>query len=288
MKNIIRYIIIGFLLLLTTACETNVDTVDLPEFSQKLIVTSFISPSDSVSYFLVSSNRRLYGELNPSEDPGNLSGYISDGTREIALDTFRYGLKFSHRKMQVQYGGKYHIRISSDRGMNAEAECQVPGKRIFEIEADTFSVPSKYEWPGDDRGIGLKIAFVDIPGEKNYYRMDIHGWSAGHFKSSHDPVEDRFREGVFTDDGLDGKMIDIKAGIALNSMFHADSAKVIIHLYNTDESYYLYHKSLRDYSDGNPFSEATPVYSNINGGLGIFSAYTVDSLIIRIEKGQIR
>lgn len=284
----IKYSIIAFLLLLVTGCETNVDTVDLPEFSQKLVVTAFISPSDSVSYFLVSSNRRLYGELNPTEDAGNLSGYISDGTREIALDTFRYGLKFDHRKMQVQYGLKYHIRISSDRGMTAEAECSVPEKRSFKIEADTFSVPSRFDWPGSSRSIGMKASFTDIAGEKNYYRMDFTGWAVNKKKSPVDPAEDRYYHGIFTDEGMDGEMIDVKANLRLNDFFRADSAEVILRLFNTEESYYLYHKSLRDYSDGNPFSEATPVYSNISGGLGIFSAYTVDSLVIRIENGQIR
>jgi hypothetical protein len=37
-----------------------------------------------------------------------------------------------------------------------------------------------------------------------------------------------------------------------------------------------------DRSD-NPFSEAKPVYSNIKGGLGIFTSYTMDSLRFRLK-----
>jgi hypothetical protein len=36
-------------------------------------------------------------------------------------------------------------------------------------------------------------------------------------------------------------------------------------------------------SGENPFSKATPVYSNVNGGFGIFTSYTIDSLAVRLK-----
>jgi hypothetical protein len=36
-------------------------------------------------------------------------------------------------------------------------------------------------------------------------------------------------------------------------------------------------------SGSNPFSEPTPVFNNIAGGLGIFAAYTIDSIIFRLK-----
>lgn len=64
----------------------------------------------------------------------------------------------------------------------------------------------------------------------------------------------------------------------------SDSSIVKIYLFNVEKSYYQYHKSLDDYNDsGNPFSEATPVYSNINGGLGVFTSYTIDSLVVKFK-----
>jgi hypothetical protein len=33
----------------------------------------------------------------------------------------------------------------------------------------------------------------------------------------------------------------------------------------------------------NPFSEATPAYSNVNGGFGIFTSYTIDSFAVRLK-----
>jgi hypothetical protein len=64
----------------------------------------------------------------------------------------------------------------------------------------------------------------------------------------------------------------------------ADSAFLKVYLLNTDKSYYDYHRSLGNYDSGDdPFTEPSPVFSNVNGGLGIFAAYTVDSLIFRLK-----
>jgi hypothetical protein len=63
-----------------------------------------------------------------------------------------------------------------------------------------------------------------------------------------------------------------------------DSVFISVYLMNTEESYYLYHTSLNEFDrSDNPFSEAKPVYSNIKGGLGIFTSYTMDSLRFRLK-----
>ncbi len=51
------------------------------------MITSFISPSDTVSKILVSSNQPLYSFSEKLEDPGDITGTISDGTNEVQLDT---------------------------------------------------------------------------------------------------------------------------------------------------------------------------------------------------------
>ena len=69
------------LLIIIIGCESEVDNVRLPEFQQKLVIASFISPADSESIIYVISNQRLFGDLSIKELPGRLSGTISDGIR---------------------------------------------------------------------------------------------------------------------------------------------------------------------------------------------------------------
>jgi hypothetical protein len=55
-------------------------------------------------------------------------------------------------------------------------------------------------------------------------------------------------------------------------------------LLNTEKSYYQYHKSLHNYNDSEiPFSEPTLLYTNIEGGLGIFTSYTKKVVSMRLK-----
>ena len=284
----LRYITFFIIIAALNACEKEVNNVKLPNFEQKLAIASFISPSDSVSYVLVSSNRRLYGELKDKESPGNLAGTLTDGSNMIILDTTLKGLKFNREKMQIQYGKTYSLKVTSDKGISAEAVCTVPEKREFIIQSDTFSVlhqePGYLVW----REFRINISFTDYPGEFNYYRLA--GEITGYITDPETEVPEInnfpiwFEKAYFTDkDSESDYKIHTETGIG-RSFDYYDSAFVKIYLLNTEKSYYLYHKSLENYNSGeDPFSEVTPVYSNIKGGLGIFTSYTIDSIVYRIK-----
>jgi hypothetical protein len=271
------------------ACETDVDLVKAPVFKQRLVITSFISPSDSVSWFRVTSNIKMYGELHTEEPLGLLSGTISDGVNEVELDTCKAGLKLNNEKMQIQYGKTYKLKVSSGNGLKAEAECTVPARKTFTIEADTFSVIKKMgmyaPFPEDTyRSIDFNVSFTDIPGEENFYKIygKIRGYERtwqgiGYLVLNED--------NVFSDKEKDGQSFTFKTDQNFDYFFNSpDSLFLNIYLFNTEKSYYQFHKSLRDYNDGeNPFSEASPVFSNITGGFGIFTSYTVDSLVMRLK-----
>lgn len=54
---------------------------------------------------------------------------------------------------------------------------------------------------------------------------------------------------------------------------------ITMELYNADEHYYRYHRSLTERHDyTNPFTEPYLIYSNIEGGLGCFGAYNLGKL----------
>ncbi len=284
-----KYIICLLLITIFNGCEKNANNVDLPPFEQKLALASFISPSDSVSYVLVRSNRRIYGELGTEEQTGIISGTISDGSREVQLDTVKYGLQVSRENMQIGYGKTYTLNVRSDKGLSASATCIVPAKREFNATADTFSIPEPHAPPGfSNRRIDVKLSIEDIPGEENYYRIAGKGIRYNKNGINGEPFYHsdvmRFEKKFFSDAGNDGKEIIIKTDYGLNYFFESDSAFLEVYLYNTEKSYYLYHKSLEDYQgDTNPFREVSPAYSNVKGGLGIFTSYTVDTLLFRLK-----
>jgi hypothetical protein len=234
--------------------------------------------------------------LNSEEPLGKLTGFISDGINEVELDTSSKGLKFSNKSMQIRYGQTYKIKITSESGLSGEGICTVPEKKNFQMELDTFSVlrqlPQGMQSPygSSYRSIDFKATFKDAPGEENFYR--IQSTTLAYYKNQ-TTQEMRISDGYLTfdkeyntDKGLDGKSIVFTTIGNYRYFFEPprDSTIVVIYLYNLEKSYYLYHKSLEDYNvGGNPFSEATPVYSNIDSGLGIFTSYTIDSLVVKYK-----
>lgn len=287
-NNYISFIPALITCLFLQSCETDVKNVNLPEFEQKLAIASFICPSDTLSSILVTSNQRIYGNLDTELRTGKLSGTISDGTAIEELDQSETGLTFSNTNMPVVYGKTYTLKVTSDKGLSAEATCIVPEKRVFQMSADTFSISLGYEWGPEERRIDVNFRLKDIAGEENFYR--IHGKAFAYITNDRTGntyrTTDwfRFEKSLFTDKGFDGKEIVRKSDYGFNYFYGYDSAFIVVYLYNTSKQYYMFHKSLSDYNDGDtPFSEVTPVFSNITGGLGIFAAYTKDSLVFRLK-----
>lgn len=266
-----------------SGCEKYINYVNSPEFKQKLVITSFISPSDTVSRIFVSSNQPLYSYSEKLEEPGDLSATISDGTTEVELDTTSYGLSFNHNRMPVISGKTYTLKISSSKGLYAEARTTVPRKREILIKIDTISQEVHSYLQGTEMGINIEL--TDYPGEKNYY--NVIGKFTGYFPE--DYSEGGYYYPRYWFEYIDDKEAGSDNRIRLDtwiipSVNKYDSAFITVYLMNTEKSYYLYHTSIYQYDHGdNPFSEASPVYSNIEGGLGIFTAYTIDSLVFRLK-----
>ena len=275
------------LLIIIIGCESEVDNVRLPEFQQKLVIASFISPADSESIIYVISNQRLFGDLSIKELPGRLSGTISDGILEVGLDAIPGGLRLKHGALPIVPGQTYTLKVEDDKGLKAEGMSTVPMPAEFNLITDTFSV--QYHEPGflPWREYKVDIAFSDIQDEENYYciKGSITSYMTEDSSKTYSFDEPLyFEKKIFTDSEADtNNKIRLSTGIS-GYFTSSDSAFLKIYLLNTEKSYYLYHRSLENYNKGdNPFTEPTPVYSNITGGFGIFASYTIDSLIFRLK-----
>ena len=172
--------------------------------------------------------------------------------------------------------------MDNEEGLTAEASCTVPVWRAFHIEVDTTNRLSYNQWSGEKYStITAKISITDFPGEANYFRL-VFSVNGIQFVT---PVEDI----VISDKGRDGEKIVLQTitfyPITINSTYEADSAFLRIYLLNTNKAYYDYHKSFYTSTLGNtgPFTEPSPLYSNVSNGVGIFAAYTIDSLIFRLK-----
>ena len=274
------------------SCDKEIKNELLPEFKQKPVITSFISPGDTVMDFYVSSNQRIFGRIEPTYLPENLVAYLSDGSSRVALDKNPYGFSISTKTMPVNYGNTYKLEIIKDNEVWAEASTTVPYLRHPVVDADTVSYTRLETLGGVHYAhiINLKVAFSDYPGEKNYYRLFgkfIAYWNKDGttLKSANNL---HFENEYLSDSGSDGGKISVSAEDNLIYYYYTypvyDSLFVKLFIFNIEEPYYHYHKSVDAYGYGdNPFSEFTPVYSNIKGGLGVFTSYSIDTATIRLK-----
>jgi hypothetical protein len=247
----------------------------------------------AVSDVTVSSPYRVYGDLSDVESPGNLTGFISDGTERFELavtesDTLAKIYKLSSADIIIKEGKTYYLSVSNDRGMTAEASCTVPIKRDIKIEVDTVQELSYNDYFGRLASISFKISITDWRGENNYYRMLCYYQSYGNPVYDYSSGKTDMPDIMHNDKGRDGEKILLRTlepvGIPLDAPYRPDSSFLMIYLLNADKEYNDFHQSLLNYSSGDqPFTEPSTVYSNITGGLGIFAAYTIDSLAFRIK-----
>ncbi len=310
-ENII-FCLLPIFIFYISSCTKVATYVDPPEFKQKLVINAFLSPDKIDNKIFISSNAKRFGEVAGYFEPfGNVSLYLYENSKEIQFDTvredyFEAGYNYCIKNFKFKEGQTYNLKVISDLGLKAEANCRIPFKRDFQITVDTT-----FRRTTDERGLInslliAKISITDFPGEANYYRLfylyDVYHPAYPHNKrlSFKDPVEwdvpglaeynpwqnDR----VSNDIGLDGKKYILRTiefqPVYLDqpSWSIPDSAFLRIYLLNTDKPYYDFHKSLENYSIGDyPFTEPSFLFSNVKGGLGICASYTLDSLIFRIK-----
>lgn len=277
----------------------------LPEYVQKLALTAYVSPDQKQNEVYVTTNLPRFGE-RIFKDLGNLSFNLYENLNEVTIDTVckqRDGINYHYyiTNFRFKEGCKYTLKVSSDAGFEASASCRIPIRHDFDIRVDTSSRKTI-----DEQGRHLlipcaSVSIRDFPGERNFYRMLLSYKAYGkqlkatYSKLSGPPVATKWQwdagDIVYNDYDRDGeriilRLIEFDAIDPESTLKNAepDSAYLRIYLLNTDKPYYDFHASLLDYTTGDdPFTEPSLLYSNVDGGLGIFASYVVDSLIYRIK-----
>jgi hypothetical protein len=313
---------IVLILSLTSSCEKDVVNIKHPEFYSKLVISGYLSPDEKNHYISVTTNGPIYYDRIPDYNQGLFSATLSDGSKEISLrprfhnfykyavndsttflsdiptssfnipgvpDSSIIGFFFTSSELPVEEGLTYVLKVESDKGLFAEASCTVPLKKNLFPELDTISIHytnsynnTKYTYLQPD------FYFTDIKEEENYYGVFSElTWPNPPYtysKTQNKILVDA-KYNCFNDKGIDGDRLKIPLESFYNTYIGLhDSTYFKIYLLNTDKPYYDYHKSIEKYQSGEiPFTEASPIYSNVKGGLGIFAAYTYDSIVIRLK-----
>ncbi|MFA5815666.1 MAG: DUF4249 domain-containing protein [Bacteroidales bacterium] len=283
------------------SCEKIID-ISIPDKERKIVVNGLISPDKPVRINLSRSLSVLEPDsliLIKGADVNLFSG--SNLIGKLLEDTggFYYLPDF-----KPQVGETYRLTAAYDDLKPVEATAIIPPPVPF-ISVDTATLTG--EWGQQELRVSVK--FNDPAGVKNIYGFGVdvtykefdYGTMTWTGKKLSHPAYlsgnlDRFLKDeshnfggklYFEDFLFDGLMKTVEFGLSDYSFFESDTIWLDVKMEQIDPSYYLYALSNEAYQQahGNPFSEPVQVYTNVNGGFGIFSGSSSASFSI-ITRGM--
>ena len=207
-------------------------------------------------------------------------------------------------------GVTYSLHASAPGFDPAEARGRAPRSVSFEASVDTVRVS------GSHVTLDVAVSFDDPAGEANYYEIalvehlryvhDRDSMRADyHFFSTSDPLllegsYDRVvadagaptysRAAQFNDRAIDGTRhtIQMKTRVSSEMLEEERFQGLYVVLKTLSAKYYRYKKSRQPLEDAvdlaNPFQEPVQLYSNVEGGLGIFAGSNARA--VRLKLGQ--
>ncbi len=252
-----------------------ISDVEVPSSEPKLVVTGFLSPGDDTISITVRKSRPLYVPYQSWENTfpavNNATVTLSDGTNSINLSfnslTGSYIAPSS--TMPIEAGKKYFLQVTTPDGYSVTSDCTVPSGNTPEVEIT--GIDSIEQYGSESKKVSFR--FRDLPGKGQFYRV-----AAGTFFGDETSFYSYFYETGFergepyvSDKNKDEEYFLFRTNEISNSNSSSNDT-LYVSLQLTDENYYNYHRSINSFGGDNPFAEPTPVFSNIKGGLGVFSA----------------
>lgn len=286
----LRPALLVLVVLFAHGCIEIATNVDFPDQDPKVVVHSFISPADSAAMALLTWSI-------PVQTPDGEAQlrYIENAVVRISAgDGREVYLQYDHeRKIYTASTEMFAIEPNEEYFLMADvpgqpiitAACFIPpaNNTLHFIELDTLV--EDYS-----KRIVLSYGFTDIPGNReNFYApaayREIEGyyWQGDSlvYKKEKHLMHNITGRRYFSNIGSEGRDYVIRAEAYLSSwdeksmnVFQGDESQdIILLLLVTDEHYFRYHQGLTNYVPDDFFSESVHMYSNIEGGLGVFAGY---------------
>lgn len=259
---------------------------------KKLVVYCLLNPDDSITKIFVDYNRPVgekitYNMNNGDNMYNNAEIELSDGNQSI---TVRYNVSekmymFRDRDFDIKPGLKYTLKVRDlANGTQVQATTQVP---VDLVRNSDFTIDSVLN-TGDDHGVSyyISISWDDIVGQRNFYAYDF-------VDSSYNSGESMFATNfsyIVTDEKVVNGRIDAEPQLLLNSLLtpqelkrKIEDGRISTRVYNLDKPLYDYlvYAGMSEGEDEETiFQDPVTVYTNIEGGLGVFGAYRETKRII--------
>lgn len=255
-------------------------SVKIPETVPKAVLVSFISPEDNFITVKLTNSIPLYSTHSNAYpfEIKNATITISNGSLSKTIPWYKdsVGYRLSTGLFPVNAGATYTIDVKIPDGRILKAKTTVPAQQFPQfnfsleknlIDSNEYSVSYEFIY---------ELSWNDIPGSANFYRSVIYNLYSDSSMGT-DTTAQIINEIFENDEGKDGAKIKLNG----QSYFYyvpgtnppLNNSNYVAYMILCNKAYYDYHKDLYINNDVNPFSEAKINFTNIEGGIGCFSAY---------------
>jgi len=289
------------LLIVLIACEKTV-YVDIPDKGRMITINSLFNPDSLLKVNVTKSCYILDNDIQII-DNATVEIYENDNLIDN-LPYLKNGLYRSTTQKPLS-GESYRIKVTVPGMGTAETESYIPLETNI-ISIDTASVKRTDNEGYRQEQLEFRITFKDNPDKNNYYLLEpnlINIYTYNDYErdtiitdtiqfmmyyESSDPsvVENLWGKGaLFNDNIFNGNTYEF---VFSTEKYFFDTSLICIKLKTISEDYYKYlatsYKHLEAKWD--PFMEKISVYNNVEGGVGIFGAYSLatDTIVIYGEE----
>jgi hypothetical protein len=299
-----------------SSCQT--EEIIVPDTGRRIVINALITTDSLIS---VNLSRSLFITDSALAEENLLknakaflfeNGTYVDSLQYIEIPYINLGVDIyvpSNYRSQRIYplaGEEYEIRVSSPGLPDASSKIRIPDPvRIEKVDTSVVRLTGTFEsWESNIRVL-CDIEFTDPANEKNFYLLYVYRIPAFSSASNNmvftcqDPIVEEYLnhgtmlEGVaFTDRSISGQKHLLRVtlnGKDIGDPFYQEGfpeshkKSIYFRLYSITEDYYKYIQTLNLFLENykSPLAVPTQVYSNIEGGYGIFggAAVSSDSLV---------
>ncbi|MCT4604427.1 MAG: DUF4249 domain-containing protein [Marinifilum sp.] len=263
MNSINKYLIFIWFCFQFSGCVLNNDAdIEFPEIEQKLMMECYLTPGKNFEMRLMEANS--FQDDLVLQLTWNADAFIKSNDQEVELlnilnanNTTNYVFNYGTSDIvPADYLGNYTIQVTTKNGEHIRATTPtvefIPIKEAKEIRNEvcvSFNVP--------------------LNTKQKYFTIIAEGES------------DKERKLII--ENFDGSLwAEEEIIVSLRGDFETWK-NLKIKLLHITSDYYEFRESVDDAYSANidPFTVPTKIDSNVDGGIGIFTFYTIDSLILR-------
>lgn len=265
--------------ILFSSCETEAD-IPLPEVAPKIVVNCFIGQELEVIKAAVFKSVPVFSNTGDdytytSDVQEDMYVVISNGSisAELVFNPSTEFYEIDTQLFPLVPGVNYTLTVTAPDGEIVKASTSIPTDTPI-VQSSSFDFEQiSNDFYGDQTRVTIKQTLTDPSESFNYYRFYY-------------VLQDQFMTGTYVgedyadDNSLNGNLLYNE--FEMTSYYGEDNPILSVKAYVIlgSEEYYRFHKTVYFQSPGDPFSEPSIIYSNVEGGLGVFAGYRQIEVII--------